>query len=134
MCSSDLFPSHDSGDSGRGFAVVADEIRKLAEKTNGETDKISNLIETVQEEVSKVKSSMGGVSNKVEMTVKEIENLNKQIETINLYTKNNSGEIGTLVNGINEQYVTTQEISNAVSIITDGVDIVTGKQIGRAHV
>ena len=109
-----------AGDAGRGFAVVADEIRKLAEKTNGETGKIGELINTVQTGVTKVKSSMNTVSNKVEEAITEVNALNGQIELINNYTQNNVGEIETLVTGVNEQYVATQEISNAVSQITEG--------------
>lgn len=113
-----------AGDAGRGFAVVADEIRKLAEKTNGETDKISTLVNTVQSEVTKVKSSMKNVSNKVDEVIGEVSILNNQISLINTYTKNNTDEIETLVTGINEQYIATGEVSNAVSSITEGsVDI-----------
>lgn len=113
-----------AGEAGRGFAVVADEIRKLAEKTRGETGKIGDLINTVQTGVTKVKSSMESVSHKVEEAVVEVGSLNNQIELINTYTKNNVSEIETLVTGVNEQYIATQEISMAVSSITEGsVDI-----------
>lgn len=109
-----------AGDAGRGFAVVADEIRKLAEKTNGETDKINNLVSTVQVEVMKVKDSMGGVSEKMKDAVKEIEDLNKQVNSIDSLTKVNNDEINLLVTAVNEQYVATGEVSNAVSAITEG--------------
>ena len=39
-----------AGEAGQGFAVVAEEIRELATETNQATDKISNLIRSMQEE------------------------------------------------------------------------------------
>ena len=67
---------------------------------------------------------MHTVSNKVGETVTEVDSLNKQIELINSFTKNNTDDIGNLVTSVNEQYIATQEISNAVSAITEGsVDI-----------
>ena len=115
-----------AGEAGRGFAVVADEIRKLASKTNDETGKIGDLVTNVQSGVSKVRVSMNEVSDKVEGVTLEINGLNTQVELINTYIKNNSNEIDSLVTGVNEQHTATQEISNAVSSITDSsVDIET---------
>lgn len=109
-----------AGEAGRGFAVVADEIRKLAEKTNGETGKIDKLVSTVQNEVSKVKISMNTVSKKVVEVIDEVSDLNTQINLINTYTQNNNDEIGNLVTAISEQSIATGEVSNAVSTITEG--------------
>lgn len=109
-----------AGEAGRGFAVVADEIRKLAEKTNGETGKIDKFVSTVQNEVSKVKISMNTVSKKVVEVIDEVSDLNTQINLINTYTQNNNDEIGNLVTAISEQSIATGEVSNAVSTITEG--------------
>ncbi|WP_440876567.1 methyl-accepting chemotaxis protein [Thalassotalea sp. PLHSN55] len=41
-----------AGDHGRGFSVVADEVRALASKTSDSVDEISQVISSLQEEVS----------------------------------------------------------------------------------
>lgn len=54
-----------AGDSGKGFAVVADEVRKLAEQTAVSTQEISKVIEEIQKEIDKAKSSMNVGENLV---------------------------------------------------------------------
>ena len=109
-----------AGEAGRGFAVVADEIRKLAEKTNSETGKIENLVDTVQVGVSNVKTSMDSVAKKVSEAMEEVNTINAQIDLISSFTRSNVDEIESIVTGVNEQSIATQEVSHAVSIITEG--------------
>ncbi|NVK54967.1 MAG: methyl-accepting chemotaxis protein [Alteromonadaceae bacterium] len=48
-----------AGEHGRGFAVVADEVRQLATASRGSSDKISSLLDTLQQVSSKVISGVG---------------------------------------------------------------------------
>lgn len=47
-----------AGESGRGFAVVADEVRALSKHTQGSTEDIQSLLETLQTEAARAVSTM----------------------------------------------------------------------------
>lgn len=47
-----------AGEQGRGFAVVAEEVRKLAEQSGEATDRIDNLINSIQGGVTKAVQEM----------------------------------------------------------------------------
>lgn len=107
-----------AGEAGKGFAVVADEIRKLAEQTNMETDKISGLIENVRRGVDNVKEGGVIVNKKVEAGLKlsqlSIENINRITEHA---LKNDSDIKEISSSSINEQVTASNEVTTAIDTI-----------------
>jgi methyl-accepting chemotaxis protein len=55
-----------AGEHGRGFAVVADEVRKLSEEATTSTNQISEIVSSIQENISKSVEYMN--EGKVEVT------------------------------------------------------------------
>lgn len=108
-----------AGEAGRGFSVVADEIRKLAEKTNGETTKIEDILVSIQKEFNVVKLANSEVEKYVNVAIEKSEYVNDTIrKTIELIAENNH-EINSIATGISEQSLSTNEITTQMSTIND---------------
>ena len=95
-----------AGEEGRGFAVVAEEVKKLAQQTRESTDSIAGQIKEVQSGSSQ--------------SVQAIENINKQIVSINHFAQE-------LVFSINEQKEATNDISNRMEQASSGSRFVSEK-------
>ncbi|MFM9263938.1 PAS domain S-box protein [Tychonema sp. BBK16] len=108
-----------AGEQGLGFAVVAEEVRKLAERSAGATEEISEIVGTIQEEISRVMKAMeSGTLEVVEGTKLASEaktHLNAIIEV--------SREMNALVQNITrasaKQTISAEEISNSMQQVNE---------------
>ena len=115
-----------AGDAGRGFSVVADEIRKLAEQTNRETGKISGLISTIQNKVEMVKNGRDRIKEKVTTGYKLAEDSRSNMLKITELTNENNEDIYGISNSSKEQSTASQEVTLAISSITDSSTEIEG--------
>jgi len=113
-----------AGETGKGFAVVADEIRKLAEDSNEEGKKISDV--------------MGSLKEMIDKTSESIRNIEKQFVTIIANTKTVTEQEYVIKTAMDEQTAGTQQILdsmheiNSITVeVTEGAQIMEegGKQI-----
>jgi methyl-accepting chemotaxis protein/Pyruvate/2-oxoacid:ferredoxin oxidoreductase delta subunit len=77
-----------AGDQGRGFAVVADEIRKLADKTNQELEKIRPFVDDVISLVNKQNEETGKVTNQSAESQKITKIMNEAVQNLEIQMKN----------------------------------------------
>ncbi len=89
-----------AGEAGKGFAVVANEIKELARQTAEATQDIKVKITSIQESTAGTVADIGQIS-----TV--INDVNEMVTTIG--------------GAVNEQSITTQEISNNVIQVSQGL-------------
>jgi len=54
-----------AGDAGKGFAVVANEVKSLANQTSKATDDITHRVDTLRQEMQRIRTSMTAGSNAV---------------------------------------------------------------------
>lgn len=102
-----------AGEAGRGFAVVANEIKELARQTANATQDI--------------KTRIVGIQKSTDMTVSEIGQITEVIHMVN-------DLVATIATAVEEQSVTTQEISSNVSQAAIGIAEVNERVADNSNV
>jgi methyl-accepting chemotaxis protein len=100
-----------AGEQGRGFAVVADEVLKLAERTSGATEEITQMIDTIQNTARVAVGSMSGAVGQVDSGVALAEQAGEAINQI----REGSGRVIQTVGEISSALVEQSAASNDIA-------------------
>jgi methyl-accepting chemotaxis protein len=106
-----------AGEQGRGFAVVADEVRKLAERTAHATAEISEMIKSIQAEVTKAVSAMENATKKVESGVEFSGQAGGALQSIVAHVDDLHAMVQQIASATNEMTATSEQISRDIESI-----------------
>jgi len=93
-----------AGEAGKGFAVVATEVKELAKQTATATDDIRSRIEAIQAATTEAVAAIGNI----EAVIRNVNDVSR-----------------TIASAVEEQRITTTEISRSVAETTQAVDTVS---------
>ncbi|WP_242060524.1 methyl-accepting chemotaxis protein [Aerosakkonema funiforme] len=116
-----------AGEHGQGFAVVAEEVRKLAERSASATEEISEIVNTIKDEISRVMTAMeSGTQQVVEGTTLAAEAKTNLIAIIEV-----SREINALIQNITraakKQVAFAEQISGSMRQV-NGISTTTAQK------
>ena len=111
-----------AGEQGRGFAVVADEVRKLAERTSGATQDITNTIRAVQGDTDAAAARMDGVSEQVSVGVDRAEKAAQALRDINEGARATLAKTREVADAAREQSEASNNIAGNVERIAQMVE------------
>jgi methyl-accepting chemotaxis protein len=93
-----------AGEAGKGFAVVATEVKELAKQTASATDDIRTRIEAIQAATTEAIQAIGNI----ETVIRNVNDVSR-----------------TIASAVEEQRITTTEISKSVAETSTAVETVT---------
>ena len=104
-----------AGEHGRGFAVVADEVRQLATQTQGSTEEIRHIMESLEEQAGKVETMMAVSNEMSQQSLIEIELLAESFKHTHAIVEQVSALIQSVKNAASQQDESCAEIVEHVA-------------------
>ena len=116
-----------AGEAGKGFAVVAEEIRQLSEQTKDATNRITDIIQDLNEDAQHPMDSMEHSADSLREQNELIETTKNKFETIN-------DEMQSLASAIGEIEGSMQSILNSTDTISQSISNLsaTGEEIAAS--
>jgi methyl-accepting chemotaxis protein/methyl-accepting chemotaxis protein-3 (ribose and galactose sensor receptor) len=111
-----------AGEQGRGFAVVADEVRKLAERSAGATQDITQTIRAVQADTDVAASHMDAILEHVATSVRLAGNAAAALREISASSRSMLDKTRAVANAAEEQSKASTSIAGNVEQIAQRVD------------
>jgi methyl-accepting chemotaxis protein len=109
-----------AGDAGKGFAVVADEIRKLSETSSGQSKRIGEQLQNIQNSIAEIvlasqesSTAFSGVSARIHETDSLVQSVRASLEVQN----ENSGNVINSLAGMDK---TAENVRGASEKMADG--------------
>lgn len=109
-----------AGEAGKGFAVVADQVRQLSSNTSASAEDIVKTVTELQAGIASLAASMDETTKrlangnqKVEQSVKDVQMINSQINTIR-------EEIDSIYSAVDTQSAVTKEFGMQIERMSDG--------------
>lgn len=114
-----------AGEAGKGFAVVAEEIRKLAEKSRGETENIAKILEELENDAKTAGDAVEISVNATEQqdamigSVSEcFDSVSDNVEKVTLDIQHISGKLNSLADANNQIVDNIMQLSATTEEVT----------------
>ena len=111
-----------AGEQGRGFAVVADEVRKLAERTQKATKEISQMIKTIQHEMTDAVRGMNEGTTLVQQGEQLVGKTTQALEQIIGRTSKVSDLMSQVANASDMQATTSNDMAQSMETMSAVVE------------
>jgi methyl-accepting chemotaxis protein len=106
-----------AGEHGKGFAVVADEVRKLAEQVSLSVSDITDIVNGIKQESSKVASSLQNGYKEVANGTEQIKTTGITFDSINTSVSNMVSRIQTVTTNLSHITESSKQMNQSIENI-----------------